>query len=364
MTKLPINVVQFAGEHTDIYEGMRDYYFHYMSEVAKKDLGAYDKTVSLPAKEEKMNKALLSETNRIAGTAMPEGMSFQAWSTNPQVKWATFQTAGMMIDAIIPDTIIKSIGVYTDIKYVGFGETATFDIQPNSLFTVSQGANAQRTTFRQKQFKTSKTLVPVNHTVTVEVALYKVLSGQESLAEFVRKAVISIETAMTKDAYSALTALVDNANFPAALEASGYTQATLLNLCEKVTAYNHGNKATIIGTTTALSNVLPSQANGYRIVTPSENMGIQLIRNFFDYDILVLPQIASGSNYGLALADNKIYVMSTSSDKIIKGAIEGQTISNSNDFYDNADLTSNATMNKRWIFEAVSNSTMACVTLS
>ena len=56
--------------------------------------------------------------------------------------------------------------------------------------------------------------------------------------------------------------------------------------------------------------------------------------------------------------------MSTSSDKIIKGCFEGSTIQNSNDYYDNADLTSNATLNKRWKFEAVSNSAMGCVTLS
>jgi hypothetical protein len=43
-----------------------------------------------------------------------------------------------MIDAVLPDTIIKSVGIYTDIHTVGFGETLEFEVQPNSIFTVSQ----------------------------------------------------------------------------------------------------------------------------------------------------------------------------------------------------------------------------------
>ena len=362
MSRLPMNIISFAKDNEKVYEQMRDYYFNYMSEVKKQDIAPYDKQKSLAEKEEKVNKNLLSEINRVAGMSMPEGMSFEAWSTNPMVKWASFQVVSMVIDAVIPETIINSIGVYTDIKTVGFGEVAQFDVTPNSIFTVSESGNAQRTAIRQKQFKASYPIVPVNHDVTVEVALYKVLSGKESLAEFMSKAVLSIQTAMTKDAYGALATLTANANFPTALKATGYTQPTLLKLCEQVTAYNHGNKATIVGTTGALMNVLPS--TGYTVFTPSDNMKIELIKDFLGYQILVLPQVASGADYGLALDDKKIYVMSTSSDKIIKGCFEGSTIQNSNDYYDNADLTSNATLNKRWKFEAVSNSAMGCVTLS
>lgn len=364
ITRLPLNVVQFAGKNTDIYNGMRDYYFHYMSEVADKKIGVYDSTTDLSAKEEKINKALFSEIKRISGQTFDETISFQAWATNPMVKWATFQVVDMLIEAVIPDTIIKSIGIYTDIKNVGYGEVAEFNIEPNSLMTVSQGANAQRTTFRQKQFKTTKSLMPINHTITVEVALYKVLSGKESLAEFTRKAILSIDRQMTTDAYGALTTLVTAGTFPSQLKKTGYTVDGLLNLCEVVTSYNQSNKATIVGTTTALNKILPDSASGYRIVTPSENMGIQLIRNFYDYDILVLPQVATGQNYGLALDNTKVYVISTGTDKLIKGAIEGSTLQNSNDFYENADLTSNATFNKRWNFEAITNATMGVMTLN
>ena len=364
MNRLPLNVVQFAQDKIDVYEGVRDYFCHYMSEVAGKKIGTYDSTRSLSEKDSKMTPALLSEVERVSGQKRPENMSVEQWATNPMIKWAVPAVASIMIDAVIPDTIIKSIGVYTEIKYVDFGQVAEFEIEPNSLMTTSTAGDSQRTTFKQKQFRTSKSLMAINHDVTVSVSLYKVLAGKESLAEFIRKAILSMERDMTKDAYSALTTLVGGASFPATLKKTGVTVDNVLNLCQVVTAYNMGNKATIVGTTAALSKVLPDSAKGYRILTQSENMGIQLIKNFYDYDILELPQIPTGVNYGLALKDTELYIMSTGTDKIIKGCVEGSTLSNSSDYYDTANLNSNATFNKRWAFEAITNATMGLVTVA
>ena len=196
--------------------------------------------------------------------------------------------------------------------------------------------------------------------------MYKVLCGLESLAEFVRKAVLSIETEMTKDAYAAMRAGLTAVSMPANLKVTGYSQADLLKICERVTAYNGGAKAVIIGTASAIANILPNGADGWRIVTDGDNMGIKLIKNFFDYDIMVLPQVATGNfaTFDMALNDGEIYIVSPQSDKLVKGVIEGSDLTNSNDYYDNANLTSNATINKRWAFEFLSNAVAGCVQLS
>jgi hypothetical protein len=365
MNRLPLNVVTFAGENTDVYEGFRDYYFHYMAEVGGKKYGPYDTSVSLTEKDAKMTKALMSEVERVSGMKRPENVSIEAWATNPTVKWAIPTVANIMIDSIIPETIIKNIGLYTDIVTVGYGEAAQFDLAPNSLMTTSQAGNAQRTTFKQKEFKTSKSLVAVNHNITVAVSLYRVLAGQESMAEYVRKAVISIERDMTGEAYDVFSALVNGASFPAPLKKTGYTAENAMELLQKVTAYNNGAKAVLVGTPLALMNVLPDQAKGYRMVTQSENPGIQLIRNFYDYDILELSQVATGKfDYSLKLDDKKLYVMSPSSDKIIKGVLEGSSTSNTQDFYDTANLQSTTTFNKRYAFEGITNSVMGVITLA
>jgi hypothetical protein len=81
---------------------------------------------------------------------------------------------------------------------------------------------------------------------------------------------------------------------------------------------------------------------------------------------MVLPQVATGdfSTFDMALADDELYIVSPSSDKLVKGIIEGSDLTNSNDFYDNANLTSNATINKRWAFEFLSNAVAGCVELA
>ena len=360
------SLVAFAGDNEkalDTYKGMRDYYFHYMSAVEGKDgYGDYDKSVSLDDKEIKMHNALLTEVERVGGC--PRGnISFEAWSMSPQVKWATFAVVGAMIDAVLPDTIIKSVGIYTDMHTVGFGETLEFEVQPNSLFAISTSANAQRKGFNKKQFAINETLQAVNHQITVQTQLYKVLCGKENLARFVRKAVISVERQMNLDAYNTLVALVANGSFPSDLKVSGYSADDAITLAQTVEAYNNGAKVSFIGTKKAIYQMLPDASKGYRMVTDSTNPQINIIRGIFDWDIIELPQVATGVRFGLALDDHKVYVMSTGAEKPIKGVLEGQTLTNSNDFYDTADLTSSATMNKRWGFGATANTIFGVITV-
>lgn len=364
MNKLPQNVVKFAGEQQKVYVQFQDYFAHYMDETQNRNIGAYDKTVSFADKEQQMHEALITEVKRHSGVNFSADIPMQQWANNPMVRWATFAVTTNLIDTVIPQTLNKSLGLYAEIRHIGFGDTALFDVKPKSLFTVSKGGNAQRMGLVNKQFSSTETLVPENHIITVGVSLYKVLSGKESLAEFTRKAILSIETEMSLDAYRALAAGLDVSVVPADLKVTGYTQSDLVTLCERVTAYNNGAKAVIVGTTNGLANILPDQANGYRILTQGDNMSIQLIKTFFDYDILRIPQFAVvNNNFKLALDDNKIYVMSPSSDKLIKGVIEGSTLSHTDGAYDNANLTQDATFNKRWVFGFLTNAIAGVMTV-
>lgn len=366
MANLPINVAKFGAEHnnTDLFVKFQDYFKHFSAEVNGKNYGAYDTQHSLMEKDQKIYEAFKSEVEKGANVKLTKE-NIPAMAQHPVVGWVTMSILDAMVEAILPMTMIDSIGLYTELKTGGYGDSFNFRVKPNSLFVVSRGANAQRTSFVQKQFDGNATLVPENHAVTVEVAKYKILAGEESLAEFARKAALAIQTEMTKDAYTALTGAFSASTFPQALTVTGYTATDLLGLVQKVGAYNSGIKPVIAGTPLALSHILPEGSSGYRITTPADNMQMKLIRDFYDYDVMSLPQVATGdyTNYGTVLKDNELYILSPGSDKLVKGALEGSTLSNTNQPDDNANLTSNLTLNKRWQFGVITNSTAGILKL-
>lgn len=241
--RLPMNVINFASQtgSQNLYECFTDYFCHYMNDFQSRKIGTYDNTVSFAEKEAKIQKALLAEVCTLSGAEVTEDNA-RRMASNPMVNWATFAVVSNLIDTVLPLTIVDSIGLYTDIRNIGYGDSASFEVKPRDLFTVSQAGNAKRQTLIQKQFATTKTLTAVNHQITVQVSLYKVLCGQESLADFVNKAIISIEREMSLDAYGAFKTAITAASMPAALKLVGYDQQELLALCERVTAYNGGAK--------------------------------------------------------------------------------------------------------------------------
>ena len=112
MNKLSTDIITFAGaNNTSAYEKFADYYKHFSAEVLKKNIGSYDSTVSFAEKETKMNEAMLAEIERVSGQKMPEGMTEQMWATNPNFKWASFAVVTMMIETILPLTIMDYIGL-------------------------------------------------------------------------------------------------------------------------------------------------------------------------------------------------------------------------------------------------------------
>jgi len=358
--KIPNNVLAFAGEKVNIYKQFKDYFNHFH----KRD--NYDETVSLSEKEQKINFAVREEIARLSNIPTVEGIEPEVLATNPLYSWATFAVIGAMVDTILPDVIIDSIGLYTDTRTGGYGDNFSFDVKPRDLFVVSKSGKGKRISEVHKQFEGQVTITPEFHDITVQVSLYKVLAGKENLAEFAMKAAKSIEAQMTIDAFNAFnTAMsaLDNAGDDA-LRVAGYTQSVLVEYAQKVTAWNGGNKAVVLGTQLALQNILPNDAN-YRYELDSDYVKIGYIKTAFGYDVMALPQVADYKTpFKLALDDTKIYILSPSAQKILKMCLEGATISIVNGIYDNANLTQNTTMKKAWGIGVCTNSIASCITLS
>lgn len=365
MKKISTNVLTFAQGNMDLFEGFADFWNHHRAKRMGKTNLEYNTEFSLDEKEKKLNEALKKYIVKRSGVSYATEENLETWFYHPLVIHETFAIVGALIDFILPETIIDSIGAYTDVRVGGWGDSFAFDVAPRDLFVVSKSGKAQRQSEIHKQFRGQVTIIPEFHQVTVGVALYRVLAGKESLAEFVAKAVLSVETQMTLDAYNAFAtamAAVDSTATTGLLVA-GYTQSDLVRLAEQVTVWNNGAKAIVMGTALALQNVLPDDAN-YRYFLNDPYVTLGYIQTMSGYDIMRLPQVADWSTpFGRILSDTTLWVVSPGAQKILKLCMEGNTISTTNQPFDNANLTQNTTLTKAWGLSVCTNAVAGEMTL-
>jgi hypothetical protein len=364
--KIPTSVLKFATDEEKLtpYKRFADYFNHYRFLNGSTNV-EFDKTLSFAEKEEAINASLRKEIIRVANIGNMDGFALEQYITNPAISWATFAVVSAMIDMVLPESIIETIGMYTDVRTGGWGDSFAFDVSPRDLFVVSKAGKAQRTAEMHKQFKGQVTVIPEMRELSVQVSLYKVLSGKESLAEFVAKAVRSIETQMTVDVYNtfntAMAALPNTAT--TGLRVAGYSQSALVSMCQRVTAWNQGAKAIIMGTQLALVNVLPDDAN-YRYMLDSDYVKIGYVKTAFGYDVLALPQVADITTpWGTVINDSALWVVSPSSQKLVKLCLEGATQSNTTQPYQNANLTQSTSIWKSWGTAVATSATAGVITL-
>jgi hypothetical protein len=318
----------------------------------------YDRSKSLDEKEALLNAAIRKEIIRRSGVPYAAEATPADLFTHPLIRYEMFAVVGALVDMILPETIIDSIGLYTDVKQIGFGDSAAFDVAPRDLFVVSKAGRAQKNAEVHKQYKGQVTVTPENRQIDVAVSMYKVLSGIDSLAELVMKAARSIETQVTLDAYNAFaTAMAGlDATATTGLYITGYSQANIVRLCQQVQAWNQGAKPVIVGTQLALVNVLPDDAN-YRYDLQSDFVKIGYLRTAFGYDVMALPQVADiTTQFGRAISDSYLWVLSPSTNKLLKLVLEGQILSFTDGPFDRANLEQKSTMQKAWGVAVATNS--------
>lgn len=363
-------MIQTINFSNDVAKAFKDYMYHYFStELKREGFDTYDKSVSFAEKDKKMNDMLVKTVKSLAGVNFSENseISNEMWAVNPNIQWATMAVTNSLIDMIIPDVLDKTTGIYTENRTIAMGDSASFTVEPNDLFLVSKAGRNQRTVEFQRQYQGVVTVVPENRAITVAVNLYRVLCGMDSLAKFVAKAVLSIQAQITKEIYTAFDTAMSSLPMGAGtadLRVAGYDKKKVISLAQRVSAYNNGAPAVFIGTKLALADILPDNAN-YRYFLDSDYVTLGYVRNLAGFDTFELPQVAkSDGSYELALKDDRFYVISPSSQKIVKLVYEGSSMTNTMEAYRSANLTETTTINKSWGIAIATNATAGIVTLA
>lgn len=373
MAILTNNVVKFAndrmGGDLTVFEQAIDLFNHYMDKDGKKGL-RYSHKYSFEAKSNALHKTMLREINKLSGSTNNDILTPRQQFSDPMKKWATFALVSALIDPIIPDTIIDSIGMFTNVQTGGYGDSFKYDIESNDLFYVSKAGRGTRHPEAKKTFKGQITIIPEEHDVSTFASLYRLLSGQENLAVFAMKCARAMETEIAYDAYKTFDTVM--ATLPSdsttgagdGLKISGIDSTEIIKLVEKVGAFNSGNKPIILGTKAAVTQLLPSDPN-YRYTLDSDYVKLGYVKDYYGADVIALPQKADWQTpYKTLINNNVLYVLSPASQKPVQLAIEGETLSIADDTYQNANLTQQITFKKMWGVDVASNATYGLIDLS
>lgn len=362
--RLPNSILAFtvdSEERQNAYSKFVEYYESYINGKTNSANGT-----TFEEMNSKMLQFFKDEVERMSGRKIADYNDLATFCNFSDVRESAFAIIGMITDLIIPDALFKDFGAIAEIKNGAWGDTLKVDIKPRDLFIVAKGGRARRDFDVTRQYNGEKTVVPEVHAVTVGISLYDVLRGAYTLAEFVRKAVQSIEVQMRYDIYDAFAAAMD------ALPDSGDTQLKLtgwngdsaIALAQKVSAWNGGATPIFLGTKLALSKILPASTNT-RIHLGDEYVRIGYLREYFGVTCVELEQIADyKKEFAVKLDNDKIYVLCPGTDKIVKVFIEGSTLAHNETDFANANLQQVATLHKSYGVGAFTSAIAGVIKLS
>jgi hypothetical protein len=357
--KMSKNVKLFADDSKELYTAFKDYADHWLA-VNRNVKGKTFSAKSLDDKETVINKLFAEEVEKHVDR---KDADLAHYVNHPSVVWFADSVKDAMIDMIIPDVLNTSVGLVADIRYLDLGDTARFDIANNGLFTVAKAGYRNRNTLAQRLEDTTYTMIPENHEVTVVTNLYNMMTGRDSVAKYAFKVALSIEAEMLNEVYAAFEAAVDAATVPPALKVTNFTEPSAVQLAQRVEAYNRA-PAVFMGTELALAHILPANAQ-YRYFLSDDIWKLGYVPQFRNHDVVPVKQIADykSNDYGLKLNDNKIYVLTPSTDKIVKVVIAGGSLSHTEEGFSNANLSAVGTVTRAWGVDVITNSIAGVITV-
>ena len=284
---------------------------------------------------EEMFAFFSKEVELISNVKLDGVMPVATYCNLSTVKEAAFAVLTMMTQPIVIDATIRNFAAIADIRNGDFGDSFSFDLTARDLFVVSKGARSQKTHEIQTQFDGTKTLIPEFRTISVGIPLFDIYMGKKNLAQYMSKAIRSLNANMSYDIYDAFQAAM--ANLPttgdAKLRVVGYSQDSLLELGQVIEAWDQ--TPVIMGTKLALSKILPASTN-YRFDLDSEYVKYGHLRDFFGFDIIEIPQVADyRTEFATKINNDELYLICPSSDKLVKVCLEGTILSNITDSTEN-----------------------------
>ena len=189
------------------------------------------------------------------------------------------------------------------------------------------------------------------------------MAGEESLAEYAMKVILSIEAEIALDIAYAMQESFDTRT--AHFKETGFTPSAFKTLATRVSAANGGVKAMAVGTEIGLMNIMPTD-DYLKLGLGETYNSVGYLPVFLNTPLLALSQKIdwSSADYDFAISDKYIYFVSPGVQKLVQVVFEDEGLYITDDVFANGNLIQNASMHKGWITGIVTNSHHAVMKLS
>ena len=233
-----------------------------------------------------------------------------------------------VINAIVPEVVNESFEAYlAEVKQIGYGDTAVFQIESNDLFKVNAKAEGVRKGVDQPMFDDEITVMASPLTIDTSIDWYPFAAGIFDMGNFAVKIARSYEAYIFIKVVKGM--LAAEQAFGPAYTTNGITPTLWGTLKQRVSAANGGMSVVAIGTEVALSNV--SLGGNYQVQIGEEMNKVGYLDQYLSTPLIALKNVLiPGTTNGsatLALDDRKIYMIPVGGTKPVKIVFEGNEVS-------------------------------------
>jgi len=232
-----------------------------------------------------------------------------------------------VINAIVPEVVNESFEAYlAEIKQVGYGDTAVFQIESNDLFKVNQKAEGVRKGVDQPMFDDEITVMASPLTVDASIDWYPFAAGVFDMGNFALKIARSYEAHIFTRVVKGMLAAENT--FGPAYATNGVTPQLWGTLRQRVSAANGGMNVIAIGTEVALSSV--SLGGNFQVEIGEEMNKVGYLSQYLGVPLIALKNVlipgTTNTTADLALDDHKIFFVPVAGDKPVKILFEGNEV--------------------------------------
>lgn len=277
---------------------------------------------------ESVDEALLDGFKEMAG-------SFNQFMKN---RWDIYEIITEAVDEVVPKKVIDAVGIFAEVQVLGQGQKAIFKRPVGKTrarqFLTQVGLSGVYETFRLD----SETFeVPMKSVgMATELDFERVLDGAETLSDLMEVMVNAQVDSVYIEVQKALRAAINAQGRPAANKASvsGFDAASMQKLIQVVRAY--GSNAVIFApyefiAAMGADAIVPVGTNYQGVYHPQDIDAIHnqgYINIFRGVPVVMLPQSYVDTNNVNTWIDPQLaYVLPTGNERVVKVALEGNTIS-------------------------------------